>query len=238
MVIVVPPLNLYREVLSTKKPTSNINKKAWPTAAAMIQIYEKHLWGTNGALFYSGDGSHDPDIVTPYLHATLKFLSSFQKKISICDLGCGDFNIGKHMMHHTHSYTGVDIVPDLIQHNQSVFGSDQVNFTQLDIAKDDVPPADIAILRQVLQHLSNSEILEIIPKLYQYKYLILTEHLPLNVQVPNVDIISGQGIRLKKNSGVVLTAPPFNLAYKNATQWIATVLPNNKGVIRTICYEL
>jgi len=65
-----------------------------------------------------------------------------------------------------------------------------------------LPKADCVILRQVLQHLSNEEIKNILAKLYNYKYLILTEHLPLRDFIPNEDIISGQGIRIKHNSGV------------------------------------
>lgn len=223
--------------MKNKSRSNNKNKKPWPTDAAMKQVYEKQLWGTNGTLYYSGQGSHDPYIVAPYIKAIRAFLDTFKNKMRICDLGCGDHNIGSYLTMYASSYTGVDIVPDLILHNNLKYGGDLVNFVHLDIAQDDLPQADIVILRQVLQHLSNSEILQIISKLYQYKYLVLTEHLPNGDFIPNLDIISGQGIRLKKNSGVVLTTTPFNLTYKKATELISTVLPTNKGKIKTTCYE-
>ena len=47
---------------------SNIFKKQpWPTKEAMIQIYEKNLWGGNSTEFYSGEGSHLPNIIQPYI---------------------------------------------------------------------------------------------------------------------------------------------------------------------------
>ena len=47
----------------------------------------------------------------------------------------------------------------------------------------------------------------------KYKYLIITEHLPEDVNfVPNIDMLTGPYIRLDKNSGVDLTKNPFKLA--------------------------
>ena len=76
------------------------------------------------------------------------------------------------------------------------------------------------IIRQVLQHLSNREIISIVKKLASYQFIILTEHIPEGEFTPNIDIISGQGTRLKKQSGVVLTEAPFNFESKSATQWL------------------
>lgn len=61
----------------------------------------------------------------------------------------------------------------------------------------------------MVQHLSNNEIKNVVEKLYKFKYVILTEHLPEESFEPNKDIISGQGIRLKNQSGVNLLVPPF-----------------------------
>ena len=69
---------------------------------------------------------------------------------------------------------------------------------------------DCAIIRQVFQHLSNDEVQQILNKLYQFKFVIITEHIPKHNFIPNIDILSGQGIRLKKNSGLDVTSAPFN----------------------------
>ncbi|WP_378174987.1 class I SAM-dependent methyltransferase [Aquimarina sp. SS2-1] len=212
-------------------------KKPWPTKDAMEQIYEKKLWGGDHYNFYSGEGSHDPEIIHPYVQVLATFLTSFEEPITVCDLGCGDFNVGKELVKHTKNYIAVDIVPALIAHNKEKFTEENLEFECLDIAVDDLPIADCAILRQVLQHLSNEEVQKIIGKLTDFKYVIITEHLPVGDFLANKDIISGQGIRIKKQSGVDVIAPPFNFKVKEEKQLLSLVLPNQKGVIVTTMYE-
>ena len=213
------------------------HKKAWPTQAVMSQIYAQKLWGGKAFDFYSGEGSHNPDIVKPYLEQVIAFLKNHNKTLEVCDLGCGDFNIGKHLVPHTKYYYAVDIVQSLITRNKNLYQEDHLEFHCLDISKDDLPKADCIILRQVLQHLSNAEILDITKNLLDYKYIILTEHLPNDDFTPNLDIISGQGIRLKKKSGVNLLAAPFHLKIKRQKILHEYVLDNRKGRIVTTLYQ-
>ena len=214
------------------------NKKPWPTKAAMSQIYELNLWGGKAFDFYSGSGSHDAEIVNPYLEVIKTFFKTNNSALTVCDLGCGDFNIGNQLFQFTDTYIAVDIVENLIERNKKCYQADNLEFQCLDIAKDDLPLADCVILRQVLQHLSNHEIQAVVKKLAQYKYIILTEHLPLGDFIPNKDIISGQGIRLKQNSGVNVLKAPFNLEVKNRTLLGEHVLESGKGRIVTLLYEV
>lgn len=214
------------------------HKNPWPTKDAMEQVYSMKLWGSNNSDFYSGDGSHLPEIVDPYLNVLTKFLTSFKNPLAVCDLGCGDFNIGKELIQYADKYIGVDIVADLIDYNKEKFKANNLEFHCLDIAKDELPNGDCVILRQVLQHLSNTEIKSITEKLKVFKYVILTEHIPKGEFIPNKDIISGQGIRIKKQSGVNLLMSPFNLKVKEETELISTSLENGKGVIVTTLYKL
>lgn len=213
-------------------------KQPWPTKAAMSQIYENNLWGGDTSQYYSGLGSHHPELVDPYVETVSSFLKSFETPSLICDLGCGDFNVGKELVKHSKKYIAIDIVPDLIAHNKTAFQADNVEFQGLDIAKDNLPSGDCAILRQVLQHLSNAEIKRVVDKLYNFKYVILTEHLPEGDFEPNKDIISGQGIRLKKNSGVDITAPPFNFKAREEKQLLSVKCPGFKGVVVTTLYNI
>lgn len=221
------------------KEKQHHSKKPWPTKAAMEQIYEKKLWGGgDGVDFYSGEGSHEPELVNPYIDAVSSFLSSLDKPLTVCDLGCGDFNVGKHLVQHTKKYEAVDIVSELIQRNQSVFKEENLEFHCLDIAVDDLPAAHCVLLRQVLQHLSNAEVQSVVNKLDNYKYVIVTEHIPKGSFMPNKDIISGQGIRLKVQSGVDLLAPPFNLKIKDKKQLLSVDLEDGEGVIVTTLYVI
>jgi len=213
-------------------------KKPWPTKDAMQQIYELKLWGDNGTDFYSGAGSHQPEIVNPYLEAVKYFLTAFKNPLVVCDLGCGDFNIGKQLVKHTQKYIAVDIVPSLIKQHKEKYRIDDLEFCCLDIAKDKLPKGDCALIRQVLQHLSNTEVQNVLPKLSDYKYIILTEHLPKGNFVPNKDIVSGQGIRLKKQSGLNLLASPFNLKIKEEKELVSYQLKDAKCSIVTTLYTM
>lgn len=204
----------------------------------MAQVYTKKLWGSNTSLFYSGEGSHESHIIKPYLAAVKTFLNSFESPLVVCDLGCGDFNVGQELVQHAKKYVAVDIVDELITHNQSIFNAKNLEFQCLDIAIDDLPSGDCVILRQVLQHLSNAEIQRILPKLSNFKYVILTEHIPNGDFTPNLDIISGQGTRLKKRSGVQLTEAPFHFKSKTEQQMVAIALEDADSVIVTTLYTI
>jgi hypothetical protein len=211
-------------------------KKPWPTKAVMNQIYEQHLWGGHQFDFYSGEGSHSSEIITPYIEAVSRFLKTHGSSLTVCDLGCGDFNIGKELLNHTSKYIAIDIVESLIERNKALFKKDNLEFHCLDIAKDQIPQGDCVILRQVLQHLSNEEIQSILPKLMTFKHVIVTEQVPCGDFTANENIISGQGIRLKKGSGVNLLEPPFDIKVKQTELLNVYHLEQSNSQIITTLY--
>ncbi len=212
-------------------------KEPWPTKAVMQQIYDNKMWGGDSTVdFFSGEGSHAPEIVNPYVKEVTTFLNSFGKNVIVSDLGCGDFNVGNKLVSYTKKYIAVDIVPELIERNKRLFNYNNLEFKCIDISQDPLPKADCVLLRQVMQHLSNTEIEKLLLKLKSYKYLIVTEHIPVGNFTPNVDIISGQGIRLKKNSGVDIQQQPFS--FKTAlVKNLATSYHDSKSVIVTNLYQ-
>lgn len=213
------------------------NKIPWPTKNVMKQVYQQRLWGSNNTPFYSGDGSHDTEIIEPYIQTVINFLKKFSPFLTVCDLGCGDFNIGKEIAPFSSKYIAIDIVDELILYNQTKYQNENISFKCLDIAAEALPKTECVIIRQVLQHLCNAEIESILKKLHQFKYIILTEHLPDGEFIPNLDILSGQGIRLKKNSGIDIEAYPFNFkAFKK--ELLRTCYKAYKGVIVTTLYEV
>lgn len=213
-------------------------KKPWPAKDVMNQIYEMNLWGGNQFDFYSGIGSHDAKIIDPYLKVIIAFLESYNRSLIVCDLGCGDFNIGKHLTKYSKKYIAIDVVENLTKRNKNLYKDHNLEFYCLDIINDKLPSGDCIILRQVLQHLSNKDIEKVIKKITVYKYIILTEHIPLGNFVSNKDIISGQGIRLKQNSGVNILEAPFNLKIKDQKQLEEHILENNKGRILTTLFKV
>ena len=213
-------------------------KARWPTKAVMTQIYEQHFWGGKDYDFYSGEGSYEPKIITPYINSVVDFLKTHGCKLTVCDWGCGDFNIGKHLVSFTKYYYAIDIVDALIERNKKHFNFKNLEFHCLDIAEDHLPKADVVILRQVLQHLSNTEIEKIISKFNNYKYLILTEHIPLGNFTANLDKITNLNIRLKQQSGVDILKSPFNFKVNSHQILNEVILEKGKGRIVTTLYKL
>lgn len=177
------------------------------------KIYEKNKWGKkSGFKYYSGYGSGNPEYIKDYLNVIKEYVEKNDIK-SVVDLGCGDFQIGKKIIENNDIlYHGVDIVAPLIEYNNKKYASDKINFYVLDVTKDKLPQGDLCLVRQVLQHLSNVEIANVLDNIKQYKHIIVTEHVPLdeNLDKPNKDKTHGQHTRLTINSGVYLDYSPFN----------------------------
>ena len=205
------------------------------------RIYECGAWGKSSdssVTYFSGSGSHAGPIVTTYLAAVEQFLISFVSKPSVADLGCGDFAIGARIRGLCGNYTACDIVPKLIEINRERFADLDVDFRVLDLTTDELPPAEVVFVRQVLQHLSNEQILRAVPKIQSnYKFLVLTEHLPaFEGFVPNRDHPAGPGVRLGAESGIVITSAPFSLKVKS--ERVLCEVGEAGGLIRTTLFEL
>ena len=217
---------------------SKSSKISWPTKDVMEQIYDQSLWGGKEFDFYSGIGSHDPIMVNIYVKTVTDFLKSHDHKMTICDIGCGDFNIGQHIFKYSKKYFAIDIVEELIERNKIKFKTKNLEFLCLDIANEVLPKADVIIIRQVFQHLSNNEIQQILNRLKTCKYIILTEHLPVGDFIPNTNKIASQGIRLKQQSGVDILSAPFNFQVKKEDVLNEIILKNGSGKIKTSLFTL
>jgi hypothetical protein len=132
----------------------------------------------------------------------------------------------------------LDLSLNLVYFNPNNF---KVDFKVLDITKDELPEGDLVFIRQVFQHLSNDQIIKVLPKIIlKYKYLVLTEHLPKSTNfLHNLDMPTGPGTRnslANGASGVVLTSSPFNLK-PIKTDCLCDVSEDG-GVLRTVFYQL
>jgi len=204
------------------------------------EIYHQNIWGKpedSESPFFSGGGSHGADVVDSYVKGVKKFLTELPRKPVVVDLGCGDFNIGQNFLTLSKKYIGCDVVPSLIEFNQQKYTNKNLSFVHLDAVKDELPKGEIVIIRQVLQHLSNSQILEVLQKVKSnFRYLILTEHLPKKENfVANVDIPAGHLIRANINSGLDIEKPPFSVTVKNKK--VIDEIPHSGGKILTVIYE-
>lgn len=209
------------------------------------EIYESGRWGGSPGEFFSGPGTANEQIVSAYMAAITReasvegFLGS-----KFVDLGCGDFRVGKRLCPLCSSYVGVDIVKPLVRRNQEDYGNATTHFMHRDIVVDDLPDGDVCFLRQVLQHLSNQEILAVLQKIRKYKWVFITEHYPTDNDAirPNIDKAHGADVRVYYNSGVYLAEPPFALPAETLREVLeapGTGLGqwHDQGVSRTFLYK-
>lgn len=202
---------------------------------AFDRIYTKGEWGRDvDGLPYSGTGSRDERLVGPYVEKVQAFLDTLSDS-SVVDLGCGDYSVGSRIR--STSYIGCDISEVVLRSNRERFP--HIDFRHVDIVEDQLPDAQVGILRQVLQHLDNASIAKFIAKPLPYSYLIVTEALASHDLIPNLDKPTGPHIRVGLGSGVELSLPPFGLRHP---QLLSFDVQGNRGryphVIRTTMYDL
>ncbi len=208
------------------------------------KIYEVGAWGASNEPdqpFFSGEGTHTPEIADPYCEAISRLLMTHSafvgRKPNVVDLGCGDFAIGSKLRPLCGTYTACDVVEPLIAFNRVKFARLDVDFRALDFTEEAPPAADIVFIRQVFQHLSNAQIEAALRRIEgRYAHLALTEHLPRGTFSPNLDIPEVGDWRMWVNSGVILDEPPFNLRARQQFTLLECV--TELGPIRTTFYTL
>lgn len=235
-----------------RKFLGRIRRRLWPSPMDHRQyekmsvpntfrkIYLNQVWGSNGEQFYSGPGSHGPasDL---YCSVVTKFIQENGIR-SVVDCGCGDFAVGRRIVEATDvKYVGIDVVPELIQHHQQKFQSPRVRFACANLIVDELPVADLYLVRQVLQHLTNDEIAKVLDRLSCFPRILITEDLPSNPTSFNHDMTHGPEVRSDFGSGVYLDQPPFSLQVKeiarfelSETCFLRTVLVENTGVAAAV----
>jgi SAM-dependent methyltransferase len=185
---------------------------ALSVAQAFQTIYHTKAWGeAAGEAYCSGFGS-DLEFAQPYAELVREFISS-RGILRVLDLGCGDFRVGRLICNPPASfqYLGYDVVEELTAYNHARFGRSGVEFRFGNIIEDELPDADLCLIRQVLQHLSNLEIARVLSKCAKYRFVLVTEEVYTGSRCrPNRDKPHGPDNRLYDRSGVYLDRAPFN----------------------------
>jgi SAM-dependent methyltransferase len=177
--------------------------------AIFNKIYSDNTWKGG-----SGLGS-TPESTAYYRVFIQNFLRTNHIR-SVVDIGCGDWQFSKLIDWTGVKYTGVD-VSDVVLANTKAHARDGVEFLELDAINGDLPAADLAIMKDVLQHWSNDEIIAFLPKLNRFgRALITNGHHPAVVRLTNKNIPAGE------YRPIDLTQPPFNVEGSFIT-WFRTV---------------
>lgn len=167
--------------------------------AIFTEIYRSNAWGNEESV--SGRGSILAR--TTVVRAELPGLLAGVGARSLLDAPCGDFNWMRHVDLGGVEYVGADVVPELVERNRAMYGGEGRLFVTLDIVRDELPRADVALCRDCLIHLSFRDARAAIANFKRSGagFLLTTTH--PNVK-KNRDIVSG-GWR-----SVNLQLPPFS----------------------------
>lgn len=114
---------------------------------------------------------------------------------SVLDIPCGDWNWMKEIAHNFESYTGGDIVDECVRVNNEKYGNDKIRFVNFDLLKDEIPEADLLIVRDVIGHYPVSQGNIIINNILKSncKYLLTTT---------TYNISNGTGLSSYKNTNI------------------------------------
>lgn len=120
-------------------------------------IYARSIWGGG-----SGAGS-DLRHTVMYVAYVQHFMEKYSVK-TVVDVGCGDWRFSQYLDFDNREYLGVDVVDSVIAANTSSFGRGNVKFQVADATEFVVPPCDLLLCKDVLQHLSNDNVRAILER--------------------------------------------------------------------------
>jgi 2-polyprenyl-3-methyl-5-hydroxy-6-metoxy-1,4-benzoquinol methylase len=148
------------------------------------KIYKEDLW--HGG---SGEGSKIEN-AKEYVDVLQKYIDKPEIK-TVVDLGCGDWQFSKFLDLSSVSYLGVDVVESVVESNNSLYSAPNIKFLNHDITTYEIPEVDLIICKDVLQHLCNKDVVNILVKIIKSSKisLITNDYMPTNID--NKDINNG-----------------------------------------------
>jgi hypothetical protein len=178
----------YRE-LATRAP-----------ADTFTDIYARNAWGDAESVSGPGSSKQQTSAVRDQLPCIMRELGVQV----LLDVPCGDFAWMRHIDLGGVTYIGGDIVEPLIQENQRLYGRPGRSFMHLDLTANELPPADLVLVRDCFVHLPLAMIEKALSNLRRSgaTYLLTTTFIDC---AENEDILPGLWRPLN------LRQSPFNL---------------------------
>jgi 2-polyprenyl-3-methyl-5-hydroxy-6-metoxy-1,4-benzoquinol methylase len=148
------------------------------------KIYKEDLWNEG-----SGDGSKVEN-VREYVDVLQKYIDKPEIK-TVIDLGCGDWQFSKFLDLSSVLYLGVDVVDSVIDSNIDLYSASNIDFISRDIITYELPQVDLIICKDVLQHLSNRDVISVLIKIIKSsKFALITNDFN-SESTSNIDIENG-----------------------------------------------
>lgn len=170
-------------------------------------IYQQNLWQSEETASGKESTLEHTEVL---LHILPQVFDLLEVK-SILDIPCGDFYWMQYMPLDGIQYHGADLVSELVQKNQATFGSADCHFSELDLTHDDLPEADVLLVRDCFPFLSLLQIHRCLKNIsrHSFKYILMTSHsnqlMKSQTGLKNADTTTGTW------RWINLELPPFNL---------------------------
>ncbi len=182
-------------------------------------IYERNAW-----IVGSGEGSL-PENTIIYRTFLQHFLQ--EKKIqTVLDIGCGDWQLGSRIDWSGIEYVGIDIVPSVIEMNRRRYPSEHLSFVCADATTERLPPADLLLIKDVLQHWPNDTILCSLSSWKECRYVLLTNDV---CDHPTIDCVLGS------HRPINLALPPFSLPLTEVLRYDVHEYSQAKTTTKVVC---
>lgn len=163
------------------------------------QIHDARSWRGQSV---SGTGS-DPETTAPLLEALPELLRAIGVR-TILDAPCGDGNWMAALDYPLDHYTGIDVVPAVVEAAAAAHASETREYRVGDLIRDPLPQADLVLCRDCLVHLPFAEGVEALSNIRRSgaTWLLATT---FPARETNVDIRMGRWRPLN------LCRPPYSL---------------------------
>ena len=166
--------------------------------STFVDIYDRNVWKHG-----SGKGSL-PGQTAGYRGFLERFLDR-NRIASVVDMGCGDWQFSRLVDWGGAAYRGYDVVPSVIAENTRRFARPGVSFALTSGDPAELPPADLLLAKDVLQHLPHEAVFAFLKQLHKYRYVLVTNGVEPRGPTHNIDIPVGHCRNLD------LRLPPFNV---------------------------
>ena len=146
-------------------------------------VYQTKIWGDG-----SGPGSK-PENAEMWINLVNLFLDRDDIK-TVLDLGCGDWQLGQKLNLKNKEYLGVEVSSVILEKTKQ-YSSDNIRFINDDIETMVFPTVDLILIKEVLQHLPNSSVIDIMNRVMKScRYAIICNDFD-STQTQNLDTYPG-----------------------------------------------
>lgn len=157
-----------------------------------VEPFKKYYDGSDPQWGHTSGPGSDPFYTADYRTLISKFIR-LNAVNSVVEVGCGDWQFSRFIDFSGASYTGFDVVDSIIRSNLTRYQTDQIGFRLMPSELTDVPSANLLIMKDVLQHLSD-EIINTFRTLVfpKFKHCLLTNSYRKLDTPQNLDIPTGE----------------------------------------------